>query len=79
MITEKKFNQAPLNKIKIENRNFIISKLETGDLIKTKAEDYPLIFHYGIIDKQENSLFIFLRSCIKSLYSIGKSVKSKFS
>lgn len=53
-----KFNQAPLNKIKIENRNFAISKLKTGDLIKTKAESYPLIFHYGIVEKNLEGLFI---------------------
>jgi hypothetical protein len=58
MITKTKFNQAPLNKIKIENRVFLVSKLETGDLIKTKAETYPLIFHYGIVEKNLEGLFI---------------------
>jgi hypothetical protein len=58
MITKTNFNQAPLNKIKIENRDYIVSKLETGDLIKTKAESYPLIFHYGIIEKNLEGLFI---------------------
>ena len=58
MTTKKKFNQAPLNKIKIENRDYIVSKLETGDLVKTKAETYPLIFHYGIVEKNLEGLFI---------------------
>jgi hypothetical protein len=53
-----KYNQAPLNKIKIDNRNFLISKLETGDLIKTKAESYPLIYHYGIVENNLEGLFI---------------------
>jgi hypothetical protein len=53
-----KYNQAPLNKIKIDNRNFLISKLETGDLIKTKAESYPLIYHYGIVENNLQGLFI---------------------
>ncbi len=58
MITKTKFNQAPLNKVKIENRDFLVSKLETGDLVKTKAESYPLIFHYGIVEKNLEGLFI---------------------
>ena len=58
MTTEKKFNQAPLNKIKIENKKFIVSKLETGDLIKTKAEFYPLIYHYGIVEKDLQGIYI---------------------
>ena len=53
-----KYNEAPLNKIKIDNRNFLISKLETGDLIKTKAESYPLIYHYGIVENNLEGLFI---------------------
>jgi len=58
MITKTKFNQASLNKIKIENRDYLVSKLETGDLIKTKAESYPLIYHYGIVEKNLEGLFI---------------------
>ena len=58
MTTKTKFNQASLNKIKIENRDFLVSKLETGDLVKTKAETYPLIFHYGIVEKNLDGLFI---------------------
>lgn len=58
MITKTKFNQAPLNKIKIENRDYLVSKLETGDLVKTKAESYPLIYHYGIVEKNLEGLFI---------------------
>lgn len=48
----------PIKKIKIENRQFLISKLQTGDLIKTKADSYPLIFHYGIVEKKAEGLFI---------------------
>jgi len=58
MITKNKFNQATLNKIKIKNRDFILSKLKTGDLIKTKADKYPLIYHYGIVEKNLEGLFI---------------------
>ena len=58
MITKTNFNQAPINKIKIENRDYIISKLETGDLLKTKAETYALIFHYGIVEKNLDGFFI---------------------
>lgn len=48
----------PIKKIKIENRDFLISKLQTGDLIKTKADSYPLIYHYGIVEKKVEGLFI---------------------
>jgi hypothetical protein len=58
MITKTKFNQVPLNKIKTENRNFAISKFETGDLIKTKGQVYPLIYHYGIVEKNLEGIFI---------------------
>jgi hypothetical protein len=58
MITKTIFNKVPLNKIKIENRDYIISKLETGDLLKTKAETYALIFHYGIVEKNLDGFFI---------------------
>jgi hypothetical protein len=58
MTIKTKFNQAPLNKIKIENRNFTISKLKTGDLIKITAKSNPFIFHYGIVEKNLEGLFI---------------------
>jgi len=58
MIIKKKFNQAPLNKIRIENRNYTVSNLESGDLIKVKAEILPIIYHYGIIEKTGNDIFI---------------------
>lgn len=58
MTTKKKFNQAPLNKMKIENRDYIISQLETGDLLRTKTENYALISHYGIVEKNLDGLFI---------------------
>jgi len=57
MNTTEKFNNK-LNKIKIENRKHIVSKLQTGDLIKTKADILPIIYHYGIIIKEENEIFI---------------------
>jgi hypothetical protein len=47
-----------IRKIKIENRDYLISKLQTGDLIKTKADSYPLIYHYGIVEKKVEGLFI---------------------
>jgi hypothetical protein len=78
MIIQKKFNQAPLNKIKIENRNFTISKLETGDLIKTKAESYPLIFHYGIVEKNLEGLFIIHNHPDKINSKGGNTVREPF-
>lgn len=58
MDTKTKFNSLPLNKVKIENRNVIISKFETGDLIKTKGQVFPLIYHYGIVEKNLDSIFV---------------------
>ena len=58
MITKTKFNTAPLNKIKVENTDYIVSKLETGDLIKSKSHKYALIYHYGIVEKNLDGLFI---------------------
>lgn len=53
-----KFKGNQLNNIKIENRNHTVSKLESGDLIKVKAEILPIIYHYGIIEKKGNDVFI---------------------
>ena len=57
MTTTENFNNK-LNKVKIENRKHKISKLQTGDLIKTKADILPIIYHYGIIIKEQNEIFI---------------------
>jgi len=57
MITTKNFNND-LSKIKIENRKHKVSKLQTGDLIKTKADILPIIYHYGIIIREENEIYI---------------------
>jgi len=58
MTTKTKFSKLSLNKIDIENRNHIVSKLKTGDLIKIKSESNPLIFHYGLVEKNLEGLFI---------------------
>lgn len=48
----------PIKKIKIENREHLISKLNTGDLIKTNSVTYPMIYHYGIVEKKVEGLFV---------------------
>lgn len=48
----------PIKKIKIENREFLFSKLKTGNLIKTNSVTYPMIYHYGIVEKKPEGLFI---------------------
>jgi hypothetical protein len=78
MTTKNYFKDSFLLKIKLENKNNTISKLKTGDLVKTKAEDYPLIFHYGIIDKQGNSLFILHNHPDKKNSKGGSIVKEPF-
>jgi hypothetical protein len=77
MTTKKQFNSA-FTKIKLENKKHTISKLKTGNLIKTKAEDYPLIYHYGIIDKQENVLYILHNHPDKINSKGGSIVKEPF-
>lgn len=54
---QKKFNHG-INNLKIKNREHCISKLESGDLIKVKSESLPIIYHYGIIEKNGNDVFI---------------------
>lgn len=78
MNTKKYYNNSAILKIKLENKAHTISKLKTGDLIKTKAEDYPLIFHYGIIDKQEDTLFILHNHPDKINSKGGSIVKEPF-
>lgn len=50
---------SSLDHIKVQNRNHLQTKLETGDLVKVKAEILPIIYHYGIIEKQGDKLFIY--------------------
>ncbi len=78
MIIKTKFNQAPLNKIKIENRNYVISKLKTGDLIKITAPINPFIFHYGIVEKNSEGLFIIHTHPDKINSKGGNTVKEPF-
>jgi hypothetical protein len=49
---------SALDKIKIQNREYVISKLQTGDLVKIKAEILPIIYHYGIIEVTPEGIFI---------------------
>ena len=53
------YKLSDLNQIKIQNREHTISKLQTGDLIKLQAEVLPILYHYGIIEKQGNDLYIY--------------------
>lgn len=78
MATKNYFKHSALLKIKLENKLNAISKLKTGDLVKTKAEDYPLIYHYGIIDKTENQLFILHNHPDKRNSKGGTIVKEPF-
>lgn len=54
-------NYSPpnINKIQVENRNHTISKLETGDMIKVQSEILPIIYHYGIIEKKGDKIYIY--------------------
>lgn len=78
MTTKKNFKHSAILKIKLENRQNTISKLKTGDLVKTKAEDYPLIYHYGIIDRTEKGFFILHNHPDKRNSKGGTIVKEPF-
>lgn len=49
---------AAVHPLRVANRDIIVSRLQTGDLIKVKAETLPIIFHYGIVDKTDEGLFV---------------------
>jgi len=78
MATKNYYKNSSLLKIKLQNKINTISKLKTGDLVKTKAEDYPLIYHYGIIDKTENQMFILHNHPDKRNSKGGTIVKEPF-
>jgi hypothetical protein len=59
IISKMSCNINDLNQIKIQNREHTISKLQTGDLIKSKVEVLPILYHYGIIERQGDKLFIY--------------------
>lgn len=52
------FRSNPIQNLRIENRNHIISKLETGDLIRVSTGGLGLVSHYGIIERKNGELFI---------------------
>ena len=58
MALSKKFNNIGLYKLKIENREHIVSKLKTGDTITTKSKLMPLYVHHGIIERNGDEIFI---------------------
>ena len=78
MATKNYYKNSSLLKIKLQNKNNTILKLKTGDLVKTKAEDYPLIYHYGIIDKSEDGFFILHNHPDKRNSKGGTIVKETF-
>jgi hypothetical protein len=53
-----KYNSLPILKLKIENRNNIVSKLKTGDTITTKSTLLPLYVHHGIIERVGDEILI---------------------
>ena len=53
------YSLSDLNEIKIQNREHTISKLETGDLIKLKVDILPILYHYAIVEKQGDRLYIY--------------------
>jgi hypothetical protein len=54
----KRINAVGFYKLKIENRNHIVSKLKTGDTITTKSKLIPLYIHHGIIERIGDEVFI---------------------
>jgi hypothetical protein len=58
MALSRKFNNIGIYKLKIENRNYTVSKLKTGDTIITKSKILPLYVHHGIIERKGDEVFI---------------------
>lgn len=58
MASSNKFNAVGLYKLKIDNRNHIVSKLKTGDTIVTKSKLIPLYVHHGIIEVKDGEIYI---------------------
>ena len=75
MTTSRNYKTIALNKIAIENRTHVISKLKTGDLIKVKADLSPLIYHYGIIERNQEGLFIWHNHPSKKNQDGGNVIK----
>jgi len=50
---------SSINKVKVENRDYIVSKLQTGDLLKVSTDTLSIVYHYGIVDKSKDGLFIY--------------------
>jgi hypothetical protein len=73
----KNYNSA-LDKIRIENRDYVISQLETGDLVKIKSEILPIIYHYGIIDLTPEGIFILHNHPDKFNSKGGNVIKERF-
>lgn len=71
---QNKYNQLIYNS-KIKNRQSTISKLETGDLIKVVAETLPIIYHYGIVEKTENEIFVYHNDPYKINSNGGNLIK----
>jgi hypothetical protein len=69
---------SALDKIRIENRDYVISQLETGDLVKIKSEILPIIYHYGIIDLTPEGIFILHNHPDKFNSKGGNVIKERF-
>jgi len=69
---------SALDKIRIENRDYVISQLQTGDLVKIKSEILPIIYHYGIIDLTPEGIFILHNHPDKFNSKGGNVIKERF-
>jgi hypothetical protein len=69
---------SALDKIRIENRDYVISQLKTGDLVKIKSEILPIIYHYGIIDLTPEGIFILHNHPDKFNSKGGNVIKERF-
>jgi hypothetical protein len=69
---------SALDKIRIENRDYVISHLKTGDLVKIKSEILPIIYHYGIIDLTPEGIFILHNHPDKFNSKGGNVIKERF-
>lgn len=53
------FKNIAVSSLTVNAKDILLNQLKTGDIIKVKSEILPIIYHYGIVLKNESSATIF--------------------
>lgn len=59
-------------------KKYSLDKLHTGDLVKFQSDISPIIYHYGIIDRVGNELYIFHNQATFKNKSGGGIIREDF-